>query len=149
NGLNVWVMGVHKVPTVHLELTIRTGIAADPPQKFGLSSLAADMLDEGAGSRNALEIADAIDFLGAELSPTGSGGATYVDVQAPVARLADALPIMADVVVQPTFPEAELNRLREERLASLLQVEDDPERLVQSAFPRLVFGPQHRYGTPV
>ena len=149
NGLQVWIIGVHKVPTVHLELTIRTGAASDPAQKFGLASLTADMLDEGAGSRNALELADAIDFLGAELSTTGSVDATYVDLQVPVARLADALPLMADVVARPTFPEAELKRLREERLASLLQVEDDPEQLIQSAFPRLVFGARHRYGTPV
>jgi len=149
NGLQVWVMGVHKVPTVHLQLAMRIGIAADPAQKFGLSSLTADMLDEGAGSRNALEIADAIDFLGADLSATGAADATYVDLHIPVVRLADALPVMADVVAHPTFPDAELKRLREERLASLLQVEDDPERLIQSAFPRIVFGPQHRFGTPV
>jgi zinc protease len=147
NGLQVWIMGVHKVPTVHLSLTIRAGIAADPPGKFGLASLTADMLDEGAGTRNALEIADAVDFLGAELSATGATDATYVDLHVPVARLAGALPIMADVVAHPTFPEAELKRLREERLASLLEMEDDPEELIQAAFPRLVFGATHRYGT--
>ena len=54
---------------------------------------------------------------------------------------------MADVVARPTFPEAELKRLREERLASLLETEDDPEQLIQVAFPRLVFGATHRYGT--
>jgi zinc protease len=147
NGLQVWVMGVHKVPTVHLELTIRAGIAEDPPAKFGLASLAADMLDEGAGTRSALEISDAIDFLGAELSTTSAVDASYVELHVPLARLANALPIMADVVARPTFPEAELNRLREERLASLLQTEDDPEELIQVAFPRLVFGATHRYGT--
>jgi zinc protease len=147
NGLQVWIMGVHKVPTVHLSLTIRAGVAADPQGKFGLASLTAAMLDEGAGARNALEIADAVDFLGAELSATGSTDATYVDLHVPVARLADALPIMADVVAHPTFPEAELKRLREERLASLLEMEDDPEELIQAAFPRLVFGATHRYGT--
>src|SRR6266545_861558 len=125
NGLQVWVMGVHKVPTVHLELAIRTGVAADPAGKFGLASLTADMLDEGAGSQNALEISDAIDFLGAALSTRGSVDATYVDLHVPISRLGD------------------------ERLASLLEMEDDPEELVQVAFPRLVFGPQHRYGTPV
>jgi len=147
NGLQVWVMGVHKVPTVHLELAVKGGVAADPPRKFGLASLAADMLDEGAGSRNALEIADAVDFLGAELSATGAADATYVDLQVPVARLSDALPIMADVVARPTFPDAELKRLRDERLASLLEIQDDPEQLIQVAFPRVVFGPQDRYGT--
>ena len=148
NGLQVWVMGVHKVPTVHLELTVRAGIAADPPERFGLASLTADMIDEGAGSRNALEIADAIEFLGAELSATGAVDASYVDLHVPIARLADALPIMADVVAHPTFPDEELKRLREERLASLLETQDDPEQLIQVAFPRLVFGGKHRYGTP-
>jgi predicted Zn-dependent peptidase len=149
NGLQVRVLGIHKVPTVHLQLTIRTGVAADPAGKFGVASLTADMLDEGAGSRSALEIADAIDFLGAELTTTGGVDATFVELHVPVARLADALPVMADVVARPTFPEAELNRLRQERLASLLEMRDDPEQLIQVAFPRLVLGAQHRYGTPV
>jgi predicted Zn-dependent peptidase len=148
NGLQVRVMGVHKVPTVHLTLTFRTGVTADPAGKFGVASLTADMLDEGAGSRSALEIADAIGFLGAALSTSGGVDATSIDLHVPVARLADALPVMADVVARPTFPEAELNRLREERLASLLEMQDDPEQLIQVAFPRLVFGAQHRYGTP-
>jgi zinc protease len=148
NGLTVWVMGIHKVPTVHLELTVRAGITADPPQKFGVASLAADMLDEGAGTRTALEIADAIDFLGADLSATGSVDASYVDLHVPVARLADALTTMADVVARPTFPDAELNRLREERLASLLEIQDDPEQLIQVAFPKLVFGDTHRFSVP-
>ena len=148
NGLQVWIMGVHKVPTVHLGLTVRAGIAQDPPDKFGLASLTADMLDEGAGAGSALEIADAIDFLGGELSVTGSVDASYVDLHVTTARLAEALPIMADVLARPTFPEAELKRLREERLASILEIEDDPEQLIQVAFPRLVFGAKHRYGTP-
>jgi len=147
NGLQVRIIGVHKVPTAHLELAVKGGVASDPQRKFGVASLTADMLDEGAGSRNALEIADAIDFLGAELSTTGAPDATYVELHVPVARLGDALPIMADVVARPTFPDAELKRLRDERLASLLEIQDDPEQLIQVAFPRVVFGPQHRYGT--
>ena len=149
NGLQVWVIGVHKVPTVHLELAIRTGVAADPPGKFGLASLTADMLDEGAGSRSALQVADDIDYLGASLETAAAADATYVELHVPVARLADALPIMADVVMRPTFPETELKRLREERLATLLEMEDDPEQLITVAFPRLVFGPQHRYGSAI
>jgi predicted Zn-dependent peptidase len=148
NGLQVRIMGVHKVPTVHLALTVRSGITADPAGKAGVASLAADMLDEGAGSRSALEIADAIDFLGADLSTSGGADATSIELHVPVARLADALSVMSDVVTRPTFPDAELNRLREERLASLLEMQDDPEQLITVAFPRLVFGTQHRYGTP-
>jgi zinc protease len=147
NGLRVWIAPIHKVPTVHLQLVVRAGSGADPVQKFGLASLTADMLDEGAGNRTALEIADAVDYLGADLNTNSTSDASYIDLHVPVARLADALSIMADVVVRPTFPDAELRRLREERLTSLLQAQDDPEQLIQFAFPRLLYGPSHRYGT--
>jgi zinc protease len=147
NGLPVWVMGIHKVPTVHVQLVIKSGSGADPVQKFGLASLTADMLDEGAGTRSALEIADAVDYLGAALNTEARSDASSVDLHVPVARLADALSIFGEVVTNPTFPESELKRLREEALTSLVQAQDDPEQLVQFAFPRLLFGATHRYGT--
>jgi len=81
NGLQVWVMGEHKVPTVHLQLVVRTGAAADPAGRYGLASFTADMLDEGAAGRSALEIADAIDFPGAELSAGAGIDASTVDLR--------------------------------------------------------------------
>jgi hypothetical protein len=59
----------------------------------------------------------------------------------------DALPLMADVALRPTFSTTELERLRKERLTSLLQARDDPSSLASAAFARMVFGPRHRYGT--
>ena len=70
-----------------------------------------------------------------------------MDLQVPVARLSDALPIMADVALRPTFPEDELKRVREDLLTSIVEAQDNPATLVQFAFPRIVFGQQHRYGT--
>jgi zinc protease len=147
NGLPVWIVELHKVPVAHVTLVVKAGAGADPRGKYGIANLTAEMLDEGAGSRGALQIADAVDFLGAALSTSSSSDASYVDLQVPVARLADALPIMADVALRPTFPQDELKRVREDLLTSIVEAEDDPETLVQFAFPRIVFGPQHRYGT--
>jgi predicted Zn-dependent peptidase len=147
NGLPVWIMGAHKVPTVHLELVVRAGVAADPPGKFGLASLTGAMLDEGAGSRSSLEIADAVDFLGADLTTGGTPDVSLVDLHVPVARLTDAVAIMADVVARPTFLDCEMKQLRNASPTSLLEAQDDPEQLVGFAFPRLVYGAQHRYGT--
>ena len=130
NGLPVWVVELHKVPVVHVSLIVRSGSAADPHGKFGLASLTAEMLDEGAGSRNALQIADVVDYLGASLSTSSTSDASYVELHVPVARLGDALPIMADVALRPTFPQDELQRVREELLTSLIQAEDDPESLL-------------------
>jgi len=147
NGLPVWIVELHKVPVVHISLVVKSGAAADPHGKFGLASLTAEMLDEGAGSRNALQLADAVDFLGANLSTSSTSDASYVELSIPVPRLGDALPLMADVALRPTFPQEELQRVREDLLTSLIQAEDDPESLIEFAFPRLVFGPQHRFGT--
>jgi predicted Zn-dependent peptidase len=106
------------------------------------------MLEEGAGSRSALEIADAVDYLGADLGAASSIDASAVRLHVPVARLADALPIMADVALRPTFPRDELERQRQQRLTSLLQGRDDPPTISSVAFSRIVYGKAHRYGTP-
>jgi predicted Zn-dependent peptidase len=147
NGLPVWIVELHKVPVAHVTLVVKAGSGSDPRAKYGIANLTAEMLDEGAGSRGALQIADAVDYLGASLSTSSGTDASYVDLQVPVARLGDALPIMADVALRPTFPEDELKRVREDLLTSIVEAEDDPATLVQFAFPRIVYGAQHRYGT--
>ena len=63
-------------------------------------------------------------------------------------NLAPALALLADVVLRPTFPAGELDRLKKERLAALVQAQDNPAAIIGYAFPRVVFGPTHRYGTP-
>jgi zinc protease len=146
NGLPVWLVESHEVPLVQVTLAVRAGAGDDPDGLPGVASLAAAMLDEGAGARSALDIADAVEFLGASLATGSTFDGTSVRLSAPVARLAEALPVMADVVVQPTFPDADLERLRQERLTALLQARDDPASLVAPAFARVVFGPAHRYG---
>ncbi len=147
NGVPVLIVEQHEVPVAQIDLILKSGTAADPAGKYGLASFTAAMLDEGAGSRDALQIADAIDYLGAELT-TGSGvDVSSVRLHVPTARLAEALPIMADVVLRPTFPAAEIDRLRDERLTDLQQARDDPAEIIRAAFPLVVFGAQHRYGT--
>jgi zinc protease len=148
NGLPVWIVEMHEVPVANITLIVKAGASADPNGKYGVSSFTAAMLDEGAGTRNALELADAVEYLGAGLSTGSSFDASSVRLQTPVSKLDEALPLLADVVLRPAFSETELNRLRKERLTSLLQTRDDASRLASAAFARLVFGPRHRYGTP-
>jgi zinc protease len=147
NGLPVWIVELHKVPVAHVSVVVRSGSGADPGGRFGLASLTADMLDEGAGSRNALAIADAVDYLGATIESESTFDSSTIDLHVPSARLGEALPVFADVILHPTFPDKELQRLRQELLASLVEAEDDPESLIRFAFPRLVYGSEHRYGS--
>jgi predicted Zn-dependent peptidase len=148
NGLPVWIVELHKVPVAQINLLVFSGSADDPPGRFGAASLASAMLEEGAGNRSALEVADAIDFLGADLSAGSGIDSSAVRLHVPVARLADALPIMADVALRPTFKKEELDRLRQQRLTQMIQGRDDPQTIASAAFPRVLYGPRHRYGTP-
>ena len=147
NGLPVWVVEAHEVPLVQINLVVFAGSGDDPQGQFGVASLAAAMLDEGAGSRGALDIADAAEFLGASLTTSSSFDASAVRLNVPVRRLAEALPLMADVALRPTFPIAELDRLRQERLTAILQARDDASAVIGPAFSQVVFGKTHRYGT--
>src|SRR5947208_2113936 len=147
NTLPVWMVELHEVPVAQVNLVVFGGTADDPAGKFGVASLSTALLEEGAGSRSALEIADAVDFLGADLGAASAIDASAVRLHVPVARLADALPIMADVALRPTFPGDELERLRRQRLTSLLQARDDPATIAALAFSRVLYGPSHRYGT--
>src|SRR2546427_4475130 len=147
NGLPVWMVEMHKVPVVQENLLVASGTADDPTSKFGVASFTAAMLTEGAGSRSSLEIADAVDFLGADLGASTGVDASAVRLHVPVARLAEALPILADVGLRPTFPKDELERLRKERLTNLLQARDDPATIASLAFARVLYGSTHRYGT--
>ena len=149
NGLAVWIVELHEVPVAQVNLLVSSGSAGEQGKKFGLASLTAAMLEQGAGSRSALEVADAVDYLGADLGATSSFDATAVRLHVPVSHLADALSIMADVALRPTFPKDELERLRKERLTNLLQGRDDPPTIAAATFARVVFGPEHRYGTPM
>src|SRR5690348_5130729 len=60
NGLPIWIVERHGVPVVQVNLVVLSGTGDDPPNKFGIASLTASMLTEGAGSRSALEVADAV-----------------------------------------------------------------------------------------
>jgi zinc protease len=147
NGLPVWIVEMHEVPVVDVTVVIKSGAATDPAGKYGLASFTAAMLDEGAGTLSSLELADAVDFLGASLSTASSWDASTVRLHALTSKLDDALPLMADVLLRPTFPTTDLERIRKERLTSLLQTRDNASALASAGFARLLFGPRHRYGT--
>lgn len=148
NGVRLWVIEQHRVPLVQVNVILRGGGSLDRAGRFGMASLVANMLDEGAGTRSALELADAVEYLGADLSTTSSFDYSAARLSTPARNLSAALPLLADVVLRPTFPATELDRLKQERLTALIQAQDNPAAIIGYAFPRVVFGPTHRYGAP-
>jgi len=148
NGLPVILMEKHEVPLVQLTLLVEAGSVDDPAGKSGLAEMTLDMMDEGAGTLDALALADAVDFLGASLSARAGLHTSTVDLFTPLSKLDEALPLLADVVLRPAFPADELERLRREGLTDLVQAHDQPRAIAFTEYSRTLYGTEHPYGAP-
>jgi zinc protease len=148
NGLQLAVVEMHKVPVVDVGLLVRAGGARDPQDMPGLATFTANMLDEGAGGRGALEIAEQVDYLGASLGAGAGLETATLWLHATKARLPQALDVMADVALRPAFADSEIVRQRELRRNWLLQLRDQPTQVAPVAFNAIVYG-AHPYGHPV
>ncbi|HUI09656.1 MAG TPA: pitrilysin family protein [Bacteroidota bacterium] len=145
NGIRVLLMEKHEVPLVQVNMVIRGGAIMDPPGKTGLASMTAAMLTEGAGRRNSLQFADAVDFLGADISASSGTSFMWIALHTPLERLDSALALFADVIRRPLFPPEELERNRKERLTSLIEAREQPQTLASVLFNRTLYG-DHPYG---
>ncbi len=148
NELEILVVEHHELPVADFTLIVRSGFESDPATHSGLASLTAALLDEGTATRTALQIADQQAFLGVRLYTGVAWDASTVSLHTPTAQLDSALALFADVVLSPTFPQAEVERLRAERLTLLTQLKDRPTAIADQAYAAIVFGSAHPYGRP-
>jgi len=119
NGLPVLFVDKPGVPLAQINLLVRAGSVDDGP-KDGLAAFTADLMDEGAGDLDALELADAVDFLGIDLTTSAGLHSLQVRLHTPLSKLDDALALMADVALRPTFAEADVDRVRFSSLTGYL-----------------------------
>lgn len=148
NGLRVQYVRQAELPVVYATLVSRGGIGDEPLDVPGLASFTASMLDEGAAGRTSLQIADALDQIGASLSSGAGFDAAQTSLYVLRKNFAQGLGIMADVLLRPDFPEAEVQRLRQERMTTLARAADQPGIIAANAYQLLVFGARHPYGRP-
>jgi zinc protease len=149
NGLAVWIVEHHEVPAVYMSLLVPSGSGDDPQGQEGIAALTAAMLAEGAGSLSGRQLADELGGLKSNLLASANLDSTTVQMYVPAARLAEALPLMADVVGRPTFPDEALERVRQERLAMFQRGREDPDTITSLAFLRVIYGSSHRYSRPL
>jgi zinc protease len=148
NGLALLIVERHELPIVTLDLILKSGETSTPKGKEGLGSIAASLLDEGTQTRTALEVAGELAEIGASLAAAGELESTTVSLTTLLRHLDRGLDLYADVIMNPSFPEKELSRLKLQRLAQLKARADDPEQTAAAVFPRLIFGTDHPYGRP-
>ena len=141
NGLKVFVVQNDRLPRV----TFRLVLDRDPileGDKAGYIDIAGSMLERGTATRTKAEIDEEIDFLGASLNTS----ATSVYGNCLSEHTEEFFQIMADVILNPSFPEAEFEKLKKESLDNLQFVKDDPGAISGQVWNRLLYGEQHPYG---
>ena len=147
NGLQVWSVTRRDLPIVNALLLVRAGSAMDAASP-GLAEMTASLLDQGAGGRSAVEFANALDFLGANLNANAGDEQTQISLLTLRKQADSAFALMGDMVVRPTFADSELTRERRTRLQALRSQKDRPTVIATRTFSRLVYGAEHPYGHP-
>lgn len=146
NGLEVVVAENHAFPVATLDLVLPSGGLAETEERAGVASLTAGMLESGAGGRDATRIAEDVDRLGLALESGISWDTSLAGFTALTSRLQAGMGILADLVVRPTFPEHEVERIRDERQAVLVQRRGDPATLADELVAFYTFPEGHPFG---
>lgn len=143
NGMRVAIAENHNAPLVTIRAVVRSGADHDPAKHSGLAAYTADMLDEGAAGKSAIRLAEEVGSLGADLSTNAEWDASTVNFNVLSTHLERGLDIVADVVMRPDFAPKELDRVKKQRLASIIQQRDQAAVVANDRFSEFVFG-----GTP-
>lgn len=149
NGLKVVLAQRQSVPVVNFNLLVDAGYASDQFAIPGTASMAMSMLDEGTEKRTSLQINDELSMLGANLNSGSNLDISNVSLSALKSNLDASLDIYADVILNPVFPENELERLKKERMATIKQEKASPFRMGLRVLPQFLYGKDHAYGNPL
>ena len=148
NGLAVVVASAPKLPVVTVLALVDAGAAADPNGQEGVAQLTAQALAEGTERSDGSQLADRFERLGTALDSSADWDSTVVRITVTSDRLPEAMGLLAEVLRTPTFPEREIERLKQERLAELLQQRAEPRGLADDMFDRFTYAADSRYATP-
>ncbi len=148
NGLDVLIAERHNLPILAVNLVIKGGETLTPTGKEGLASLAASLLTEGTTSRDAMAIAGESNELGASINASSDLERMSLSMTTPSGNTSKAMALFTDVLLHPSFPAKDLDRLRVQRLGALLRQADNPTSVASLVYPRVLFGDEHPYGRP-
>jgi zinc protease len=150
NGADLVVSEKHDLPLISFSITFLGGADQfEPAGKQSVASLTAALLSEGTRTRDAEALSNALQLLGTSVNSSVAGESGSISFRSTTAKFPATLDILADMLVNPTFPEGGLERLRGQRLVQLTQARAQPGAIANRVFPRIVYGSEHPYGRVV
>jgi len=147
NTLRLIVAPIHRLPIVTVLAVVDAGALWDPRGREGTGPLTAKILLEGAGDLDGAELTENLEALGATIESGADWDAAVISMTAMSQHLAKAMELFALVLRQPAFRQREVERLKAERLAEILQVRAEPRGLADEAFEAAVYDTSSRYST--
>ncbi|MGH9790432.1 MAG: M16 family metallopeptidase, partial [Candidatus Acidiferrales bacterium] len=147
NGLTVLLMEHREVPIVSFEFAVKGGSVADPRGKEGTASLTAELLRKGTKSRTAEQIAAQLDFIGGQFDDGTRPDESTASAEFLKKDLATGLDLLADILLNPSFPADEFTKLQEQRMDGIRSAKDRAQAVMASYFNGYLFG-SHPYGRP-
>ena len=150
NGADLIVAEKHDLPLIAFSITFLGGADQfEPAGKQALASLTAALLSEGTKTRDAEALSNALQLLGTSISASIGSESGTIGFRSTAAKFPATLDLLADILVNPVFPENGLERLRGQRLVQLTQARAQPGAIASRVFPRIVYGDAHPYGRVV
>ncbi len=149
NGMKVVLSPRSAVPVVRLSMSIDGGYSADDPKKPGVAGMTMQMITEGTASRSSLQISDELASLGVNLNAGGDLDQVRISMSALKDKLDAALGLYSDIVLHPSFPQSDLDRVKQITLANIKQEQVQPFSMGLRVLPLLLYGPGHAYGQPL
>jgi zinc protease len=148
SGIRLVTAPVAKLPVVTVLIIVDAGSTNDPPGKEGVAALTAGTLLEGTERLDGAEVAEKFEQLGASVESGADWDSSFVKVTTLADRLEEAAHLLGEVISGPIFPEREIERLKAERLAEILQLETEPRGLADEKFSEFLYAPESRYSKP-
>jgi zinc protease len=139
NGLTVVVSEKHSLPIAHISVRFKVGSVYDPEDRAGLADITTRLLDKGTATRQALDIAEELDFLGARFEASAGGTGSTASLSMLSKDVEPGLDLLADLLQHPTFEPAELERERGRMLSQIQQRRVNPRSVVSDTFRDMLY----------
>jgi zinc protease len=148
NGARVLVSELHAVPIVSIDVLFATGVNGEPPGKAGLAGFVSSMVTEGTRTRTTTQLAAELDEQAIELSAGAGNETSRVRLNTLKESLPKSIELLADVLQNPAFRRADVDRVRKLKLAGLAQKQGSPGALAADEAAKLLYGEKHPWGQP-
>jgi len=147
NGMTLLLLEKHELPLISIEVGLRSGSVTDPQGKEGVASMTASLLRKGTTTRSSEQVSSDLDFIGMQYGAQVDQDATHLSADFLKKDLDAALALLSDVVLHPTFPEAEVKKKIAQEQDGIRSAKDDPRDVIQLYFMKFLYG-DHPYARP-